>query len=716
MRKERLVAAALVLLSLLVALPVLGQRVQLERANNRVDLVIETRSFVILARREGYPVEQLLRDLAGAGVTGAIVGERDLRVLDESGLATVRLGREIKAMVAALANPHPLLRRLVVENKIRSTSTYVFSERTDEIDRVERSLRTRLPAGALTRHNHTDGAAGTLSVLELEVSPDFQLVAGQWVMSTANPSIGFDPEDFRLVMEAGLRPVPRPRNRESWTEEAVQELFAQIDAHGPTTRSVIFEGAQVTGFPDQLHVTAAEFEKRQIVPILIESATQLAYTPQAGHQRLAELLGYRTNRLYAMTQAEIDSPRFSPGETVDKWWRAAVERNIRALYLRPFFRHQDPGRTLIQTNVDRFGELAARLERSGLELGAPGVFGEFFLSRLVRGALGLGVVGGGLLWLTLVWPLDRRLYYGLAAVGALGALGVAYVLRDLGAELLALVAAIIFPTLGATVNFYRWNRGGRLIGAPGERIEPRPGALVGAAPVSSGLLPVLWEAVVSTVVLSGLSLVGGLLVGSLLGDVRYLLEFLYFRGVKAAFFAPLALVPLSYVLVGRTGGIRERMENIVADLKGYLSLVLTYGYVAIGLFAMVAAFWYIQRSGNQPLVPVPAWELGVRAWLEETLYARPRTKEFLIGYPAMMLAAATLMRGWRNWAIGLSLVGVTAGVSVVNSFSHLRTPLLVSVLRWTHGLWMGILLGALGTALAIWFVDWVLKQERGERS
>jgi hypothetical protein len=715
MFRQRIFAAALIALSVLASLPVLLQRVQAEAANNRVDLVIETRSFQLLARREGYPFEQLLRDLARAGVTGAIVAERDLRVLEENGLANLRLGREIKSNVASMANPHPLLRRLVLEDAIKATNTYVFSDQIGVIDQLERSLRLRLPPESVKRHDYRDGAAGSLSLLELAVSPEFTLQGNQYLMSPANPSIGFGAEEFRLVTEAGLRPVPRPRNRTSWTAEAVRELLEQIDRFGPGTRSVIFEGAQVTGFPDLLELTAAEFARRGIVPIFIESATQLAYTPQAGHQELARLMGYQTNRLYAMTQAEIDSPRFSPGETIDKWWRAAVERNIRTLYLRPFFRQQDPDKGVIETNLSRFGELAERLKQAGFTLGAPATFPEYYVRLRHWALLGAGVVGAGLLWLSLVWPVSDRVYYPLAAVGLLGAAGAAAVLRDTGAQLLALAAAILFPALGATVNFYRWNRGGQLIGGPGEAIALRTGALAGAAPIGSSLLPGLREAAVSTGILAGLSLLGGLLVSAILGDPRYLLEFLYFRGVKVAFFAPLLLAVASYVMIGRTGGLRERVGGLIADLKGYLRLALTYGYVVLGLTALIGAFWYIQRTGNQPLVPVPAWELKLRAMLEENLLARPRTKEFLVGYPAMMLAAAVLLRGWRNWALALSLAAVTAGVSVVNSFSHLRTPLLISVMRWAHGLWMGVILGLIGTAAVIWALDWLIRQERGDR-
>jgi hypothetical protein len=40
---------------------------------------------------------------------------------------------------------------------------------------------------------------------------------------------------------------------------------------------------------------------------------------------------------------------------------------------------------------------------------------------------------------------------------------------------------------------------------------------------------------------------------------------------------------------------------------------------------------------------------------------------------------------------------------MINSFCHLHTPLWISGLRSVHGLWLGVVLGSLGLALAWWW-------------
>jgi hypothetical protein len=82
---------------------------------------------------------------------------------------------------------------------------------------------------------------------------------------------------------------------------------------------------------------------------------------------------------------------------------------------------------------------------------------------------------------------------------------------------------------------------------------------------------------------------------------------------------------------------------------------------------------------------------------------RPRTKELLFGHPLVFLSLALMYRGTRR---GLWL-GLTAGlvgqISLLNTFCHLHTPLLVSLVRAFHGLWIGLLLGLLVWAAVNWW-------------
>jgi hypothetical protein len=122
--------------------------------------------------------------------------------------------------------------------------------------------------------------------------------------------------------------------------------------------------------------------------------------------------------------------------------------------------------------------------------------------------------------------------------------------------------------------------------------------------------------------------------------------------------------------------------------------------ILLALAALSGLLFVVTRSGNQPLVVPSALELKARALLESALIIRPRTKEFLVGHPALMLAVALSLRGRRTW---LPLIAVAAGfgqASLLNTFCHFHTPLHVSFLRAGNGLWLGALLGVI--AIAVW--------------
>ena len=79
--------------------------------------------------------------------------------------------------------------------------------------------------------------------------------------------------------------------------------------------------------------------------------------------------------------------------------------------------------------------------------------------------------------------------------------------------------------------------------------------------------------------------------------------------------------------------------------------------------------------------------------LTHVLSVRPRFKEFLIGFPCMMLLPALLPLHRRaiGWLLALG-IGVGIG-DVIDTFSHLHTPLAISLLRVINGLVVGAIVG-----------------------
>ncbi|HPK87677.1 MAG TPA: DUF5693 family protein, partial [Atribacterota bacterium] len=79
--------------------------------------------------------------------------------------------------------------------------------------------------------------------------------------------------------------------------------------------------------------------------------------------------------------------------------------------------------------------------------------------------------------------------------------------------------------------------------------------------------------------------------------------------------------------------------------------------------------------------------------------ARPRSKEFLIGYPLLALAITMNYMGITYLKYLIIIMGSVAPVTVLNTFCHVHTPLCFSLLRTFHGFWLGLLLGLVVAAI-----------------
>ena len=99
-------------------------------------------------------------------------------------------------------------------------------------------------------------------------------------------------------------------------------------------------------------------------------------------------------------------------------------------------------------------------------------------------------------------------------------------------------------------------------------------------------------------------------------------------------------------------------------------------------------------------MPVSQTELRFRAFLEQAFYARPRTKELMIGHPAFMLAAMAALRKWPTMVFfALVLVATIGQGSMVETFAHMRTPVYMSFMRGIGGIVLGAGIGAVAMIL-----------------
>jgi hypothetical protein len=172
-----------------------------------------------------------------------------------------------------------------------------------------------------------------------------------------------------------------------------------------------------------------------------------------------------------------------------------------------------------------------------------------------------------------------------------------------------------------------------------------------------------------------------------------------FAGVKLALAGPIMIVALYFILKQGSGGFWSRLNS-------FLNQQVKLSTIIIGVVVLGGLVVYLARSGNFTL-PVPALEAYARDYIETLFYIRPRTKEFLIGYPLLLMAAWSILRGRKEWFWLLAALGTIGPISLLNTFSHIHTPLTISFIRTVNGLVIGVVIGI----ILVWLVDHFLKKE-----
>lgn len=282
--------------------------------------------------------------------------------------------------------------------------------------------------------------------------------------------------------------------------------------------------------------------------------------------------------------------------------------------------------------------LSQRLIQLGMELGPPSAPAPFESSYWIYLVIGLGFVS---LIVLVFMEVSRLSAMALLLGGAVGVIALALVGRwdlDLARQALALMIAVLAPWLLLLMSKER------LLG---------------------------WKLLL---LVSLGSSCAGLAAAAVLSELSFFLKLAEFRGVKLALIAPSLLIILTELLRGG--------NQLTAQLKrgGWLIPALGLG----ALFVLV-----LERSGNLPVIPVARWEELLRERLEDWLTARPRFKEFFVGHPALLL--------WRREQNlvqkSLLALGALGQASIINTFVHLHTPLMLSLWRTLNGLMLGLLLG-----------------------
>jgi len=690
--KNKRIQQILVALIIISLLPVFYQairRIDVESQAKQVEVVIDTEEIYLSAIGYGdYDIYlEALADFKAAGATTATLYQKTLKLLEERGDITVLKYPEAATLVRS--QPSGEFAQLL-QGPLRPMSHYILMSQAEISDDLLSSLAE--PIESLQWR-----------VFQNQYITVLEIPSGYWDLYEG-AGLWYDLEEFEEYLALGFDVQLRPANRPGISAETLLEQYLPFVASDQVT-GVIVTGTKLPGTqdlngqptdytkPDTAFTAFVELLREQNWYYgLVETMTQLDSIHLAGDEALLHALDFQAVRVYAIQRAELDKKDWLTEQGIqERWLRAAVDRNIRVVYLRLFENQLKSPDEILKLNQRILQAGVESIQNSGYEIG-PAIPLEPF--HLVGWMI---LIPLALAWTTVLflmqWGIEGKplFWWILIALALPAALAAGYLSRSAATvggtwvsmrQLLAFAAQVIYPVMAGIFTMKQLER------------------LKGNARSWNFLLQGVYLAVGSFLIVFA----GGVLLGVIMSDNTFMLELQYFRGVKVGFVLPLLILGLWYFM--RYGFLfqapveKRGWKEMRHDLKQLLASPITVLWAIFAVVAAGALFYYVLRSGNASVGAISGLELKMRAFLERVLVARPRNKEFLIGYPAIMLIP--LLWAFGQWfLVGPLLALATVGwVSVVNSFAHVRSGMWISMNRGLWGLALGVILG-IGAAIAV---------------
>lgn len=598
-----------------------------EQKNVFVETVVDFEEMRQLSREEGWKLTDLFAEMKKNGAGSVAISEDTLASLESEGRITVLSAKEIRKLSLDQGFQHEL-------PAARPGSLWIHAEDSALLDRIEQHLSWKITPAKLTRLHR-----------------NFLLVNKSAAGFRERVGLGFSDEYFKLADEAGLGLVVRVFNYPDLTATAASRIIAAIPSPASVS-ALLFAEEEMLGNRGDLQGVIDLFKNRSYRIGWVEFNIQEGIA--------AYLKGLSASRpfvrVHSISRKEIDQ-NYNTHRAVARWVRAVKDRSLKMLYIRCFFKDdQRYIADLVKFNLKYLNRIEKSLKEAGYKVAQNfeqrvneprHLVGS--MSRAEKIAVALALLFGLplLLKFSFVSDLDERWFFLVALLAVVGNF---IIDNDTYIGLAGLVGAFAYSSLGVILAFSGLE-------------EQKIGA---------------WQAVKFFLTLVIPSIIGGILIAGLYSEIEYLLKFSQFRGIKLAFILPV-LWALFWSLRQYGHGFLGMLNRPITPIMAILAASAAFAFVV-----------YLLRSGNLTIVKPSALEDSFRTFLENTLVARPRNKEFLIGYPAAVLFIFFYLR--RCFVIlPLLAVFVQMGqVSVLNTMCHFHSPLYLSLLRIFNGFWLGI--------------------------
>ena len=455
----------------------------------------------------------------------------------------------------------------------------------------------------------------------------------------ATVGVGFNWADMEKAAEMGFTLCPQITSLNGGEKGALSYVVEKISML-PNLGPIFFNDSDVSGYQAE--------EMRQLVAEHGAGFIEFYSNNQIGFSKLVEgssdhFKHFNMYRLHTLTDGEID--KYEGTNLYDRFELALTERGISYfLFKMPKKYGYSDNYEKLKTSISEFNKIAA--DKGYVQGGITPL--NFKSQSYIKTLLsGLGAI---CIFVLLCIELDKeKLGYILAVIGFIGYAGLLKLNMKLAISLMALFITICYPVYALTMATKCKNHS-------------------------------IVQAIKGVIVCGIISLVGAISFVATMARTEFALGIELFRGVKVSFVLPILLIAFVFLY-------KDKLLNINV-IEKWLKMPITYLVVCVGMVFAGIMFVYLLRSGNSG--SVSEFQVQLRQCLKDFFGTRPRNKEFLIGYPLIM---CLIYYGKHKFYIPISLIAIVGPVSVVNTFTHTHTPLLISLQRTLWGIVLGIIIG-----------------------
>jgi hypothetical protein len=624
-------------LALFVSFSTFLKRLNYDQQRKNVQISVTEQGVFDLQEVSGKDVNHVLAVLKDqVGVSSIIVPEYTIADYQKRSKLTVLSGAHIINTLRVGQLYRTVLSQLRRKTSINPKATYIVIDELKVYNRVLSYLKLMFPLESVVEYSGR--------IIQVNVSLDKVL----------SIPLGFDEQLLKVYHSYGYNIIPELQYSPIITKVKLDYTFSELDKN-EHVYSIRFSKEFNFGNEDQ---------REYIISLIQQSDYRLIYPEFSKNQDLDYVAGKVSDHV-VRAHAYYDSDTVNSFSYVYlRYMRALTERSPNLLILNPIFPKGDAD--LYKKNI----MFMTKIVRSFINNGGEVV--DYFILPLNISisfreivCIGLGIFSALFLLLNKVHRL-RGGIHNMALVGGLAVLFLVVLgIKSITIPVLGLMAAVIgpvfamiwgYPETGSLLMDYKFNKYVRL----------------------GGYL----SFIVFVCFCSALFCV------ALYSDSVYLQQVVAFKGVKLSLILPIFLVG-TYFYCGSS-----RVNSIYYVFRRLLHSYLTVVMLLFVLGFTGAMVIYVLRSGNY--LNITGFEQMIREFLEQTLFIRPRFKEMLVGYPALLLGFWLIDQHVTRRGVWLfNIFSTIALISFVNSFCHFHTPVLISLYRGILGILLGVVCAVL---------------------